>query len=452
MVETIPLRRQPDYRLLWSARAVSETGTHVTRLAVPLTAATLLGATPTEMGLLTGAATLPYLLFGLHAGAYVDRLARRRPIMIGCELVAAAAVAAVPLAWFAGLLSTPLLIAVALVTGTCAVVYQTAWFPHIPSVVPEHQRTAAIAGFQAVYSTASVTGPGLAGILVQLLTAPVALVADAASFLVSALCLRSIRSPEPASRSGTAAGSPRRSLLRDIRDGVRAVTGNRVLWTLIGAGVLVNFASAGHMALYVLFAVHTLGLPAWVIGLLTAAYGAGGLVGAAVTPRLARRFSENRVILAGVLFFPLETAALAAAHGSPVVLVPLLVAAYLVSGIAVVAFSVCYGTVQLRESPPEAVGRVNAVMTVSTMGVMTLGGVTGGVLGDLIGLRPALWACAAVLVLAIALVWLSPLRHAPSHAPSAEPAPAPPAKRPAEPGPSRSTGHQAGEPSSTRHR
>ncbi|GAA3833626.1 hypothetical protein GCM10022226_63730 [Sphaerisporangium flaviroseum] len=239
-----------------------------------------------------------------------------------------------------------------------------------------------------------------------MLTAPVALVTDAASFLVSAVCLRSIRSPEKTDPSDAPTG-----LLIDIREGIRAVVTHRVLRVLIAAGVVLNFASAAQTALYVLFAVKTLGLPAGVVGLLTASFGAGGLLGAAVAPRLARRFTENRVILGAVIVFPLESAALALAHGSSSVLVPSLMAAYAISGVATVVFSVCYGAVQLRESPPEMLGRVNAIMTVSTLGIMTLGGVVGGVLGEVIGLRPTLWTCALLTLSAIPLIWLSPLRR-----------------------------------------
>ncbi|MET8158098.1 MFS transporter [Sphaerisporangium sp. NPDC005289] len=487
MIELLPLRRQRDYRLLWSARAVSETGTEVSRLAVPLTAAALLNATPVQMGLLTAATSLPYLLIGLPAGAYADRLRRHRPLLVLCEVVSGAAVLTVPLGWLAGLLTVPWLITVALVIGTCSVFYRAAWFPHLPSVVAREQRTAAIAGFQMVYSTAGICGPGLAGLLVQAITAPLALVADAASFAVSALLLHSLRSPETATTSGstslttpestsstaasdsTASGATssatashsrdsagtrssaasgttsgatatkfmrdttsgtdtsteietdaaaeatigtRTSLLQDTREGMLTVMRHGTLRTLIGAGVLINFASAAQMALLVLFTVRTLGMQPGAVGLLVAASGVGGLLGAVTAPRLTGRLTEDRTILIAVALFPLEFVAIASAHGSAVVLVPLLMGAFAVSGMAAVLFSVCYGTIQLRESPPDMLGRVNATMTVSTLGVMTLGGVAGGVLGEFLGLRPTMWACAFVVLLAVSLVWSSPLRHA----------------------------------------
>ncbi|GII80528.1 MFS transporter [Sphaerisporangium rufum] len=399
MADLPPLRRQRDYRLLWTARAVSETGTEVSRVALPLTAVALLDATPFQMGLLSAAAWLPYLFIGLPAGAYADRLARRRPLLAGCEVLAALAVLTVPAGWAAGLLNVQWLIGVALLVGACGMLYRAAWLPHLPSVVAEQQRTAAIAGFQAVYSAAAVGGPGLAGLLVQAFAAPIALLVDGVSFLVSAVCLRAIRAPERPTPAASRTG-----ILSEVRAGLRTVLSHRVLWTLIGAGMVVNLASAAQSALYVLFAVRTLGLPAAVVGLFTAGFGAGGLLGSVLAARIIRRFGVGRVLLAVTAAFPLEYVALASAHGSPAILVPVLVAAYVFSGVITVLFSVCYGTVQLRDTPADMLGRVNSIMTVGTLGVMAIGGVAGGLLGQSLGLRPALWVAAALLPAATFLV------------------------------------------------
>src|SRR5689334_21027388 len=160
-----PLRKQRDYRLLLSARAVTDTGTEISRLAVPLTAAVLLGASPAQMGVLTAATSLPYLLIGLQAGALADRLRRHRPVMVACDTVSAVAMATIPAAWIAGLLSVPWLIAVAFVVGACSVIFRAVNFPHLVTVVHESRRTDALAGFQSAFAVATVAGPGLAGLL-----------------------------------------------------------------------------------------------------------------------------------------------------------------------------------------------------------------------------------------------------------------------------------------------
>src|SRR5437868_262636 len=151
------LWRQREYRLLWSARTVSITGSEVSRLAVPLTAVTLLAASPLQMGLLTAATALPALLLGLQSGAIADRVPRRRPLMIACELVSATAALTVPLAWLLGLLTIPWLVTVALIIGTAGVLFRATNFPFITAVVAPHQRTEALAGFQTSYSLASIT-------------------------------------------------------------------------------------------------------------------------------------------------------------------------------------------------------------------------------------------------------------------------------------------------------
>ncbi|WP_084258239.1 MFS transporter [Microtetraspora malaysiensis] len=401
----IPLRRQRDYRLLWSARAISETGSEIAKLAVPLTAAVTLDASPIQMGVLAASSTFPFLLVGLPSGAMADRVARRRPVMVACELLSGLAALSVPLAWLAGLLTIPWLIAVAFTIGMCTVVFRTFNTPHLATVVAEPQRTAAIAGFQSVFSVAQMGGPGLAGMLVALLTAPVAVVVNAVTFLVSAVCLRAIRTPE------NGAAAVKRGLGREIGEGLRVLVHHPILRALCLTGMIVNVLGAAQMALFVLFAVNILGLPAPLVGVAAIGFGVGGLIGAMLAPRLTARFGENKVLLGSVLFFPLGFAATAGAGGPLWLAICQISGAEVITGVAVVAYSVCSGSVTMREAPDGLLGRVNATTNFATQGVMALGGILGGVLGELLGLRPALWICAAGSLLCIVSLWLSPIRR-----------------------------------------
>ncbi|MGI5491864.1 MFS transporter [Microtetraspora malaysiensis] len=401
----IPLRRQRDYRLLWSARAISETGSEVARLAIPLTAAVTLDASPIQMGVLAAASTFPFLLVGLPSGAMADRVARRRPVMAACELLSGLAALSVPLAWLAGLLSVPWLIAVAFTIGMCTVVFRTFNTPHLATVVAEPQRTAAIAGFQSVFSVAQMGGPGLAGMLVALLTAPIAVVVNAITFLVSAVCLRAIRTPE------NGAPAAKRGLTREIGEGLRVLVNHPVLRALCVTGMIVNVLGAAQMALFVLFAVNILGLPAPLVGVAAIGFGIGGLIGAMLAPRLTARFGENKVLLGSVLFFPLGFAATAGAGGPIWLAICQIGGAEVITGVAIVAYSVCSGSVTMREAPDGLLGRVNATTSFATQGVMALGGILGGVLGEVLGLRPALWICTAGSLLCIVSLWLSPIRR-----------------------------------------
>jgi MFS family permease len=272
-------------------------------------------------------------------------------------------------------------------------------------VVAEPQRTAALAGFQSVFSIAQIGGPGLAGLLVALLTAPIAIVVDGFSFLASALCLRAIRAPE---RETGARGT---GLGREIAEGLRILTGHAVLRTLCATGMIVNALAAAQLALYVVFAVRVLGLPGSLVGVTAAGFGVGGLLGAVLAPRLTRRYGESRVLLGSVLFFPVGFIGTAAAHGPVWLVIGQLGVAEVITGVAVVCFSVCAGATTMREAPAGLLGRVNATTQFAVQGVMALGGLLGGVLGESLGLRPALWVGAAASLLVIPCLWLSPIRR-----------------------------------------
>ncbi|MER5625178.1 MFS transporter [Streptosporangium sp. NPDC002544] len=403
--QPVPLRRQRDYRLLLSARAVTETGAEVSRLAVPLTAAVLLGASPVQMGMLTAATSLPYLLIGLQAGALADRLRRHRPVMIACDLISAATMATIPAAWIIGLLTVPWLITVAFVVGTCSVIFRTVNFPHLATVVHESQRTEALAGFQSAFAVASVGGPGLAGLLVQLITAPFAILVNAASFLLSAFLIRGINTPE------THTPAPPRGIWAEIREGLDTVARHPALRALCGSGATINFFGGVYMALFVIYALNVLDLPGGLVGAITACFGIGGLLGAAVVPRLTRRFGENRMLVCATLLFPVDYAVTALADGPVWRSFLLMSASAMTSGMAVVAFAVCMGAITLREAPAELRGRVNATTSFVVQGVVTLGSLTGGLLGELLGLRPVLWISAAGVLTTLAWIGLSPLRH-----------------------------------------
>ncbi|MFI6602017.1 MFS transporter [Nonomuraea sp. NPDC050536] len=414
-LQTRPLRKQREYRLLWSARTISITGSEVSKLAVPLTAVSLLAASPGQMGMLTAAASLPALLLSLQAGALADRLRRHRPLMIACELVSCVAAVSVPVAWLLGILTVPWLILAALVIGAAAVVFRAANFQHLASVVPEDLRTEATAGFQASYSVASVVGPGLAGGLVQILSAPLAVLVESLSFLTSALMLRSIRTPE----HHTPAQS--RGMWHDVVEGLRVSVTHKSIRALLGAGVTINFFATAYMAVHMLYMVNTLAIPKGLLGILIALSGLGGLLGAWITARVAKRVGENRILLVTVLFFPIDIVAVGLLGGPLWWKLAVLSLTGTITGGIVVAFATCLGAVTLRDAPAELRGRINATQTFAIQGVMSLGSLTGGFLAELIGLRPVILLAAAGIALSSIWIWTSPLRH-PHNTPTLQPA------------------------------
>jgi MFS family permease len=197
----------------------------------------------------------------------------------------------------------------------------------------------------------------------------------------------------------------------EIREGLHTVVRHPALRALCGCGLTINFFGSMYMAVFMIYALNVLNLPAGLVGALTAFFGVGGLLGAAVTPRLTKRFGENRMLAYSVLLFPIDFVAAALASGPVWGKFLLMSASGLISGVAVVTFAVCMGTITLRETPAELMGRVNATLTFTIQGVLTFGGLAGGLLGSLLGLRPVLWIGAAGVLLTIPWIWLSPLRH-----------------------------------------
>ena len=264
-------------------------GSMTTAVVLPLLAVTGFGAGPLWMGVLTASAWVPWLVVGLPVGAWVDRLDARRVVIVA-DLVAAAAVAGVPIAWALDLLTLPQLAVTAVATGTASVFVRTAAPALIPRVVGLEALPAANARLVGTESAMQVAGPGLGGALVAVASAAYALVIDAVSFVVSAWCLHRM---DPRTLGPPPELPPRTSLRREIAEGVRVVAGDRYLRYFVVQGGIGNFALTGYGALLVLYAVRDLGLGAGAVGTVLSLGSAGGLVGAAVATRATRRWGRR---------------------------------------------------------------------------------------------------------------------------------------------------------------
>ncbi|MGG5257225.1 MFS transporter [Phycicoccus avicenniae] len=401
----VALRHNVNFRLLWAGEGISVLGAMTTTVVVPLLAVTSFDAGPGWMGLLTAAAWLPWLVVGLPAGAWVDRLDPRR-VMIVADLVAALAVGSVPVAYLLGVLDLPHLLAAALASGTCAVFFRTAYGAFVPRVVREEDLDAANGRLYGTESAMQVAGPGLGGLLVQLVGAALAVVADVVSFLASALCLWRM---DPAALRPPPERPAREPLRREIADGVRIVRRDRYLRYFTLQGAASNFALTGYGALLVLFLVRDLGVEPATVGLLVAAGSVGGLVGAAVATPLARRVGTARAmrwlqLLGGptALLVPL------AAPGPRVALVPVGVA---LVGVGVVGANVVRSAFRQRWTPPTLLGRTMSASSVLNFGTMPVAGVVAGWLGSSLGVRPTILVRTALHALVSATVLVGPYRR-----------------------------------------
>jgi MFS family permease len=398
--------RWGDFGRLWAALSVSLMGTEITALALPLLAALTLGASALEMGILAAAGQVPFLLFSLPAGAWVDRLPRR-PVLIATDVASTLLLVSVPLAVPFGGPNFPHLVVVAFGVGTMAVVSEVAHYAYVPSLVGRERLTESNSRLQVSYSAAAAAGPGLAGALVQLLSAPVAVLADAVSFLISAALLRSIRRPEPPPVRSDA-GLPMR---RSIADGMRKLLGHPLLRAIIVASVPITFFTSGFLALYVLYATRDLGLAPATIGLIFAAGGVGAISGAMLARRAADRFGVGPAIIGGWVLAAAGALLVPLAAGPTVVVVVILALSKAFEGITDTVANIHQWSLRQVVTPDRLAGRVTAGHRFAVYGAGAAGALVGGALGTALGLRPALFVCAVGALLSPLLAVFSPLRQ-----------------------------------------
>jgi predicted MFS family arabinose efflux permease len=395
--------RQHDFRLLWVGETTSKSGSAVTAVAMPLVAVSTLHASTFTIGVLEAATWLPWLVIGLPAGAHVDRW-KRRPVLVRCDLVAAAAFVSVPVAAWLGVLSVAQLVVVAFTAGTAAVFFRVAYQAYLPVVVTREDLPEGNARMHASGSAAEVGGPGLAGLLAQSVGAVSALLIDAVTFLISIACLRGIRAVEPE----PAPGRPPLSLRRRIAEGLRYVLREPFLRTLIFFAACSNLMLTGIQALLIVFLVRVVQAPSSVVGLLMASVGVGGVIGATSAPRIIRVFGSARgELLCALCTTPFGLLIPLTARGPRLAL---FVAGALVMPAGVAVSNVIGSSFRQAYCPPEMRGRVSATTSFLILGAMPVGALIGGTLGTALGVRDALWAATALLILPALILVFSPVR------------------------------------------
>jgi predicted MFS family arabinose efflux permease len=402
MPDAPPLLRQPDFLKLWSGQAVSQIGSQISGAALPLTAVLTLGATPLQMGVLNGAGAAAVLLFGLFAGVWVDRLRRRR-LLIAADFGRALLLATIPLAAVLHRLTFPHLCLVTALNGALATLFEIAYRTYVPSLVGPAALLGANSHLALTESAAEVVGPGLAGILVQWLTAPVAIAFDALSFLVSMVSVWWIRSPESLPQSARHA-----HILIEIQEGLAFCWRERILRALMLRTSCGAFFM-GFGSLYILYVIRELGLNAPQLGLLIAAGGAANLAGALFGPRLIGRIGLGPAMIAAC--FTLAAAAFvpALAHGSVVTCCLILAIAQL-GDIAWPVVNIGEQTLCQAVAPAALLGRIMSAMHLMFRGVLPAGALTAGVVATVIGLRYTIAIGALGLLLSSLFLIFSPLR------------------------------------------
>ncbi|WP_333771634.1 MFS transporter [Streptomyces sp. IBSBF 2435] len=391
------LLHERQFRRYWTGQTVSLFGDEVSYLAVPLAAVLVLHVGATAMGWLRFAGLLPALLFSLPAGAWADRHGRRRQTMIAADLARAALMASLPLAYAFGVLTFAQLCVVVFAVGTLAVAFDVCNATLFVSLVAPEQYVAGNSLTSGSRAFAFVAGPSAGGLLVQLLAAPLALLADAVSYLASAWQLARIAPVEPPASEGGKG---------QLTAGLRFIARSPLLRAVLGCVATISLFTFAFNTLVVLYAVGELGLDAGLLGLVIGAGAVGSLLGAVISGRIVRAIGVGPALAIGAVAFP-GPLILVPLAGGPT---PLILAAFFVSefaaGLGVMLLDIAAGSLQAAVIPNALRARVTGAFRTVNYGVRPLGALAGGFLGSAVGLRAALWT--AALAATLGVLWLLP--------------------------------------------
>ena len=393
-----------DFMQLWASETVSQVGAQITVVALPLLAALSLDASAAEMGILTAAGTAPPLLLGLFAGVWVDRT-RRQPIMVATDFGRAFVLLSIPILWWMDLLRIEMLYVVSFIVGVQSLFFDVAWMTFLPAVVRRDQLIEGNSKLHASASGAQVAGPGLAGLLVGVVGAPIAVLADAFSYLISATFILRVKSDEPRPERREDA-----HVWREMREGLSVVFHNPILRAIAASRATISLFGYVFLAVYVLYMTEELGFSATAVGLVFSLGGLGAIAGSVLAEPLKRRIGIGPAIIVGCVGFGIGGLLVPLAVLAPSFEAPLVLGAeflqWMMFLIAVI------NEVSLRQgvTPDRLLGRVNATMRFLISGMIPVGALIGGALGGTIGLRETLFVGVAGMLITGLWVYLSPLR------------------------------------------
>ena len=399
-----PLLREEQFRRFWIGQTISVFGDQVTQLALPIVAVLILGADPTQMGLLTAIGLLPHLLFSLPAGVWLDRVHRRRRLMILADIGRAIGIAAIPVLYLSGGLSLTAVFVVAFLVGTLAVVFDISWNTIFVAIAKREQFVEATALLNGSRSLASVAGPAISGILIQLFKAPLALVADALSFLGSAFFLSRVSAPEPPieHEPGT--------IRQQLTSGLSFVFRDSIMRPTILAAATLNLFNFCFQGLFILYATTYLHVEPGILGLALGAGAIGGVIGAVIASRVGRVLGIGRAYVLGLILFPGSVFLIPFAQGLPeLVILAFLFLSEFGQGIGVMILDINAGAMIQARTPDRLRGRAGGAFRFINMGIRPIGATIGGVLGGMLGVQETLFIVIAAQLTGVLWLFGSPI-------------------------------------------
>jgi MFS family permease len=393
------LLREPSFRRYWTGHTVSLFGDQITQIALPLLAVLALDADAAQMGWLTAAGLLPSLLFSVHAGVWADRRGHRRRMMIATDFGRALALVSLPVAWAMGWLGLVQLYAVAFTVGTLSVLFDVCDAALFVSLVPAERYVEGNSLLNGSRAMSYVVGTGAGGTLVQFLSAPIALLADTASYLTSAWQLSRIHPREP---PAAARGKG------DLMSGFRYLIRSPILRSYYGAATTLNLFNFAFQAIFVLYATHELRLGPGLLGVVLGSGAIGSVIGSLLTGRIVRRIGIGRATLLGLCAFPAPLILVPLAQGPVSLSATCLFLAEFGSGFGVMLLDIAGGSLTAALIPDTLRSRVAGASRLFNYGIRPIGALAGGSLGSTIGLRPTLWIATTGALLGLA--WVLPSR------------------------------------------
>ncbi len=393
-----PLLHERDFRRFWLGQTISVFGDQVTQLGVPLVAVLVLGADATQMGTLLAVGLLPHLLFSLPAGVWLDRVRHRRRLMIAADLARAALIASIPAAYVAGVLSMAQLYVVGFLTGSMAVVFDISWNTLLVAVVRREAFVQANALFSGGRALAFVGGPPLAGVLVQVLTAPIALVADALSFLGSAFYLARIRAAEPPIEI------VEESMRSRLSTGLVFILRDSIMRPILLSVATINLFNFCFQALFILYVTAGLGVSPGVLGAALGAGAVGGVLGAVIATRVGGRLGLGGAFTLGCVLFPAPIILVPLVSGPSEAVIAMLFAVEFLAGLGVQILDINVGAVIAARTPDAIRSRSGGAFRFINYGMRPVGAFLGGLLGGVIGVRETLLV--VTIAASLGVVWL----------------------------------------------
>jgi MFS family permease len=394
-----------DFLRFWFGESLSLLGSQVTNLALPLTAIYAFKASDQEVGVLRFLQLVPYIVLSLPFGVWVDRV-RRRNAMLGANLARMVLIAVVPVLYWLDILSMPVLLAVAAAIGVASVLYDMSWMSFVPTLVRDPQLYIEASSKMGISSSAADTaGPGLAGLLVAAVAAPVALVVDAVSYLISVITLLLIRTTEPRPvRTG-----PQRHVLGELKDGLSWVFGNPILRWLALIGFCCNFSMITVWTMFLLYGTHDVHLSSQTLGAIFATASFGGLIGAVISRKVIDRFPLGRVYLVAQSALLIGPTLIVVAGGPRVLMVALFTLSFFTTYLGLGVAGVIIVGLRQTTTPQSLMGRMTACFRTLLFGGGALGGLSAGLLSGWLGPKGALTVAAVGSALVIVALVVSPV-------------------------------------------